>query len=318
MCVNVAFDAGLWVNNQGQRLAGTGVFVSRVKGRSASYDEPRELRLCRLHFVERHRGGWGELPREFPIAISPMGDDWTVEGCSEDVVAFKSAVMADTPLGRGFWKCAPWHYFRIPPYPLGDEDAATALEACTQGQWAFVLPQAPIGEPVIEFEEDVSLGGWDKDGYGCHLSYAIPVGSPIELAGRFEPGPSGLIYQVGSLEVKIPLGTEWALWLRCSDTGAHSGFTVVKLEWGDHRVWWRPVMVSLFGAPHDFPASGYFFDPEPLGVPAVGKSLAGAIALAEHIASHGFTPPKREVKPLPRLEFLADAHARGEFGLFGM
>ena len=71
MCMNIALPAEVWVNNKGQRLAGTGVFVSKPGG-GAYYDDPVALNICRLHFNERHNGNWGEIPRRFFIA-RPVG-----------------------------------------------------------------------------------------------------------------------------------------------------------------------------------------------------------------------------------------------------
>jgi len=314
MCINIALPAEVRVNNHGQRLAGTGVFVSKAGG-GARYDDPVALNICRLHFEERHGGdggGWGEIPERFSVAVAPMPVDE-----DEDVVAYRQAIMSDTPIGRGFWKTATKKYFYLPCFDFGAE------KYCTEGNWAAVaasvIPNAKQWQTVAP-GESISLGGWQKDGYGCFLSFALPVGAPIELTGEgFKAGPSGLIYQVGSLGIKIPWGTEWALWIRCSDSGTHSGFLVVRLEWykSSKCVAWYPVLASMFKAPHVFPARGYFFEPEPCELPDFGSDVHAAVRLAEHIAAHGFTIPK-ELPQKHIYDALAAEHATGNSGVFGV
>jgi len=305
MCINIALPAEVRVNNQGQRLAGTGIFVSQPKI-SSNYDDPVSLNICRLHFEERHNGGWGEIPRRFSVAVAPMPVDE-----DEDVAAYRQAIMSDTPIGRGFWKTATKKHFYLPCFDFGAE------KYCTEGNWAAVTRDEKQWQTVAP-GESIFLGCWQKDGYGCFLSYALPVGSPIELTGEgFEAGPSGLIYQVGSLGIKIPWGTEWALWIRCSDSGTHSGFLVIRLEWYKSSVAWYPVLASMFEAPHAFPARGYFFEPKPCEVPNFGSDIHAAVRLAEHIAAHEFAVPK-ELPQKHIYDALAAEHAAGNLGVFGV
>ena len=307
MCINIALPAEVRVNNQGQRLAGTGIFVSKPGG-GARYDDPVSLNICRLHFEERHNGGWGEIPRRFSVAVAPMPVDE-----DEDVAAYRQAIMSDTPIGRGFWKTATKKYFYLPCFDFGAE------KYCSEGNWAAVTLLDEKQWQTVAPGESISLGCWQKDGYGCFLSYALPVGSPIELTGEgFKAGPSGLIYQVGSLGIKIPWGTEWALWIRCSDSGTHSGFLVIRLEWYTESVAWYPVLVSLFKAPHAFPARGYFFGPKPCEVPDFGSDIHAAVRLAEHIAAHEFAVPKDAVPKKHIYDALAAEHAAGNLGAFGV
>lgn len=314
MCINIALPAEVRVNNQGQRLAGTGVFVSQPKI-SSNYDDPVPLNICRLHFEKRHGGGWGEIPRSFFVA-QPEERNAFIQPQDEDVAAFKAAIMENSPVGRGFWKTATKKHFYLPCFDFGAE------KYCTEGNWATVTRDEKQWQTVAP-GESISLGCWQKDGYGCFLSFALPVGAPIELTGEgFEAGPSGLIYQVGSLGIKIPWGTEWALWIRCSDSGTHSGFLVIRLEWYTEHVAWYPVLVSLFRAPHAFPVRGYFFEPKPCEVPDFGSDMHAAVRLAEHIAVHGFDVPKDVVpKELPQkhvYDALAAEHTAGNLGVFGV
>jgi len=316
MCINVALPAEVRVNNQGQRLAETGVFVSKAGG-GARYDDPVVLNICRLHFEERHGGGWGEIPRSFFVA-QPEERNAFIQPEDEDVAAFKAAIMENSPVGRGYWKTATKKHLYLSCFDFGAE------KYCTEGNWAavaasFDTPDAKQWQTVAP-GESISLGCWQKDGYGCFLSYALPVGSPIELTGEgFKAGPSGLIYQVGSLGIKIPWGTEWALWIRCSDSGTHSGFLVIRLEWYESSkcVAWYPVLASMFKAPHVFPARGYFFEPEPCELPDFGSDVHAAVRLAEHIAAHGFTIPK-ELPQKHIYDALAAEHAAGNLGAFGV
>lgn len=336
MCVNMAFE-NLTINNVGQKLAGTGIFASRAKKCSAVHDSPLELNICRLHFEERHKkGSWGELPRGFSIAV-PNTDYARMD--DEDAIAYRLAIMADTAIGRGYWKSIKKETFYFPAFlskpghQHGPEspcqskeclqneiDFELAIESCTKGRWAFVSAQLSDSRwQKVEKGEAISLGEWHKDGYGCHLSCAIPVGMPVELVGEgYSAGPSGFMYQVGSLGVKIPWGTKWALWIRCSDTGAHSGFTVIGLRWDErnNQVFWYPVLASLFSAPHDFPCEGYFFGPTPVQY-ETGATLNDALGLAATIAANGGflkTPPKL----VESYDAIAHAHSRGQLGVFGV
>lgn len=310
MCINIALPKEVRVNNKGQRLAGTGVFVSKPGG-GARYDDPVALNICRLHFEERHGGGWGEISRSFFVA-QPEERNAFIQPEDEDVAAFKAAIMENSPVGRGYWKTATKKHLYLPCFDFGAE------KYCTEGNWAAVTRDEKQWQTVAP-GESISLGCWQKDGYGCFLSYALPVGIPIELTGEgFEAGPAGLIYQVGSLGIKIPWGTEWALWIRCSDSGTHSGFLVIRLEWYTESVAWYPVLVSLFRAPHAFPARGYFFEPKPCEVPNFGSDIHAAVRLAEHIAAHEFAVPKDAVPKKHIYDALAAEHAAGNLGVFGV
>lgn len=281
MCINVAFSKNMDFSNKGQKLAGTGIFVSRAKkikrGR-ACYDDPLNLKICRLHFEKRHESGFKEaIPVMFSVATPFKHQE---RNGDRDVIAFEKAIMESSQIGRGYWRAAHHKSFSLPPFPVHEEsvDGQLALEACAKGRWAFVVAERE--ERDKNFEEKFStLGGWHKDGNGCHLSYAIPIGAPIEYVGEgFSPGPSGIIYDTGSLRVKIPVGTKWALWIRCSDTGKHSGFTVVRLWWEGKTLSWYPVMVSLFRAPHIFPEEGGRQN-------SIEPTLKDVLELAEKIAS---------------------------------
>src|SRR5690606_2260427 len=113
---------------------------------------------------------------------------------------------SDTPIGRGYWKTATKKHLYLPCFNFGAE------KYCIEGNWAAVaafFDDSPDTPNVKQWQtvtgESISLGGWQKDGYGCFLSFALPVGAPIELTGEgFEAGPAGLIYQIGFLGIKIP------------------------------------------------------------------------------------------------------------------
>ena len=281
MCINVALPAEVRVNNKGQRLAETGIFVSQPKS-SSNYDDPVSLNICRLHFEKRHDGDWGEIPRSFLVA-RPEGRNAFTPWLDEDVTTFRDAIMENSPVGRGYWKTCPWQMYHLPR-----EELKEVGEYCTKGNWAYVVNPHLPDAVFTEAGKPVTLGGWYRDGYGCYLSYAIPIGSPIELVEE-EREPFNII------KVKIPWGTEYALWLRCSDSELHSGFIVAELEWwerqeGGANVYWRPVLASLFEAPHAFPAHGFCHSYEACEIPDFGKDIHAAVKLAEYIAKHGFKP----------------------------
>lgn len=150
----------------------------------------------------------------------------------------------------------------------------------TKGKWAVAVDIPP-------YEGENYIGGWYKDGYGCHLAYGIPIGKRIEFTGEgFRAGPSGLIYQIGEQNIKIPFGTKYVLYVRCSDSERTSGFVILKLEWKtDTKFLAYPQLFSLFKAPHDFPATG-IFDEYPVQLPESKDSLDAAIKLAELIAKY--------------------------------
>ena len=292
MCINVALPAEMWVNNQGQRLAGTGVFVSKPGG-GAYYDDPVALNIYRLHFEERHGGNWGEIPRSFFIA-QPAGRNPFLQPGDEDVAAFKAAIMENSPVGRGYWKACPWEFYRL---PHENWEGGAIMEYCVKGEWAYVAspPLSDADEDVVFVEKDkpASLGGWYRDGYGCHLSYAIPVGSPVRLLKEEKEGNPFPV-----LKVEIPRGTKYALWVRCSDSEIHSGFIIVRLEWWDLRdgsgtnLYWKPLLASLFRAPHIFPAKKFCDLYEAREVPVFGEDIHAAVKLAEYITEYGFKPKK--------------------------
>ena len=297
MCINIALPAEVRVNNQGQKLAGTGIFVSRSKG-GARYDDPVALNICRLHFEERHNGSWGEIPHRFLVA-RPEGRNPFIQPGDEDVTAFRTAIMEDSPIGRGYWKTCPWEMYHL---PHENHENWEGVKYCTKGEWAYVVnpsPYLPDADAVfIERDKPATLGGWYQDGYyGCYLSYAIPVGGPIKIIEeeRDHPFPA--------LKVEIPRGTKYALWLRCSDSGVHSGFIVIKLEWWDLRdgrgtnLYRKPVLASLFGAPHAFPARKLWDGYEVCEVPNFGQDIHAAVKLAEYLAKHdGFKSEKGGLK----------------------
>ncbi len=308
MCINIALSR-LWpARNNYQRLAGTGVFYTRPKNVSAAYDDP-DYSLFRLHYEFQHRYRDSTLPLCFKFLSFPSNillHNYT----DADIEAFNKAINEEGPISRGFWKSVETQTLSYCP---------ETLPYATSGRWAAVA-EFLVERYQLETEY-LTLGGWWKDGYGCYLKYTMPVGHPIELDGQFEKGPSGLIYQVGKLAVKIPMGTRYALTIRCSDTGAHSGFVISELEWSPDGkiVYVEPRMVSLFAAPHEFPARGYFFDPEPISVPDVPDSLDGAVQLAEQIAANdGFPRPDQKVSSQHIYDALAAKHMTENFGPFGV
>jgi len=172
----------------------------------------------------------------------------------------------------------------------------------TKGRWAVAVGIPP-------YEEENCMGGWYKDGYGCYLAYGIPVGQPIEFIGEgFMAGPSGLIYEIGEQCIKIPFGTKYALYVRCSDSEKNSGFVIFRLEWVTKTKFLaHPQLFSLFKAPHDFPATG-ILDDYPIQLPTKNDSLDAAIELAELIAEHkGFDFARdRDSEPkLPCYDYFA-------------
>ena len=282
MCINIALPAEVRVNNQGQRLAETGIFVSQPKG-GACYDDPVALNICRLHFEKRHNGDWGEIPRSFLVA-RPEGRNAFIQPGDEDVAAFRTAIMENSPVGRGYWKTCPWEIYHLP-----HEELKEVREYCTKGEWAYVVSPHLPDAVFTEAGKPATLGGWYRDGYGCYLSYAIPIGSPIKL---IEEERDLSILKV-ELKVEIPYRTKYALWIRCSDSGLHSGFIVAKLEWWERKeggtdIEWRPVLASLFEAPHAFPARGFCHNYEACEIPDFGKDIHAAVKLAEYIATYGF------------------------------
>lgn len=277
MCINVALIHPP-APNYAQRLAGTGIFFSRPRGLEAAYDHPWSLMILRLHYERLH-------------ADRSLEPHWVAEyvlsqhlyrEAEEDVKAFAQMLKEDTAFSRGFWKSRE----RV-KWVIGSIVSGTLehIDLMTKGSWAAVLENYKNSVEFPADEKGAELGGWDKDGHGCFLSYAIPAGQRIpKLTGQFEAGPSGLIYQVGHMGIHVPRGTKFALWVRCSDSGAHSGFVVTQLFWKNNRVEVQPVLASLFGAPHWFPAQGFFFDPEPVELPNnTEDSLMGAVNLANEI-----------------------------------
>ena len=111
------------------------------------------------------------------------------------------------------------------------------------------------------------------------------MGSPIKLIKEEKEGNP-----FPALKVEIPRGTKYALWVRCSDSEIHSGFIVVKLEWWDLRdgrgtnLYWKPLLASLFRAPHIFPAKKICDLYEAREVPIFGEDIHAAVKLAEYIA----------------------------------
>jgi len=171
----------------------------------------------------------------------------------------------------------------------------------TKGRWAVA-----VGIPPHE-EEDY-MGGWYKDGYGCYLAYGIPVGHPIEFIGEgFMAGPSGMIYEVGEENIKIPFGTKYVLYIRCSDSQRNSGFIIFKLEWRtETKFLAHPQLFSTFKAPHDFPADG-IVDDYPIQLPESEDSLDAAIKLAELIAEHKGFDFARDLEPIsPCYDYIAE------------
>lgn len=280
MCINIALPAEVRVNNQGQRLAGTGIFVSQPKG-GARYDDPVSLNICRLHFEKRHNGDWGEIPRNFFVA-QPEGKNPFLQPGDEDVAAFRAAIMENSPVGRGYWKTCPWRMYYLP------HENWEGIKYCVKGEWAYVVSLHLPDAVFVEKGKPATLGGWYQDGYGCYLSYAIPIGSPIKLIEEKEEERDDLPI----LKVEIPRRTKYALWVRCSDSGLHSGFIVVELEWWEHEggtdIEWRPVLASLYGAPHAFPARKLCDSYEACEVPNFGEDIHAAVKLAEYISKHGF------------------------------
>jgi len=320
MCVNVAFNKKIWVNNIGQRLAGTGIFVSRIKNDYlendylAAYDEPFKLHICRLHFESRHKEkSWEKIPINFNVAVHAGPFDRHYKD-DEDVSIYRKVIMEDSSIGRGYWKSTRKEKFRIlPTFKIGSiqqfvsedgeflylnvddpcDDYRHLIDSCTRGRWAYVL--LPSSERSFSIDnvkegESISLGEWRKDGFGCHLSYAIPVGAPIKLTGEgFHCINISLTdgYEEGYLGVEIPWGTKYALWIRCSDTDIHSGFMILYLQWFEWgKVFCNPLLVSLFAAPHDFPIK---YGSEPTYY-ETGTELKDAIELAETINKNGGFP----------------------------
>jgi len=170
----------------------------------------------------------------------------------------------------------------------------------TKGRWAVAIDIPP-------YEGEDCMGGWYKDGYGCYLAYGIPVGHPIEFIGEgFMAGPSGLIYEVGEQHIKIPFGTKYVLYVRCSDSEKNSGFVIFRLEWETETKFTAyPLLFSTFKAPHDFPATG-IFDDYPIQLPTKNDSLDAAIELAELIAEHkGFDFARDSEPTLPCYDYFA-------------
>lgn len=171
----------------------------------------------------------------------------------------------------------------------------------TKGRWAIA-----VGIPPCKGEN--CMGGWYKDGYGCYLAYGIPVGQPIEFIGEgFMAGPSGLIYEVGEQNIKIPYGTQYVLYIRCSDSEHTSGFVIFKLEWKTNTKFLaHPLLFSTFKAPHDFPATG-IFDDYPIQLPTKNDSLDAAVKLAELIAENKGFDFARDLEPIsPCYDYIAE------------
>lgn len=284
MCINIVLPAEVRVNNQGQRLAETGIFVSQPKG-GARYDDPVSLNICRLHFEKRHNGDWGEIPRSFLVA-RPEGRNLYIQPEDEDVTVFRTAIMENSPVGRGYWKTRLWQMYHLP------RENWEGVKYCIKGKWAYIISSYLPDAVFVEKGKPATLGGWYQNGYyGCYLSYAIPVGSPVKLLIEEKRDPFST-----TLKVEIPQGTKYALWLRCSDSELHSGFIIVELEWWERPegtdIEWRPMLASLFKAPHAFPAREFCHSYEACEVPDFGKDIHAAVKLAEYIAKHGFKPKK--------------------------
>ena len=178
----------------------------------------------------------------------------------------------------------------------------------TKGRWAVAVDIPPRGG------EDY-MGGWYKDGYGCYLAYGIPVGQPIEFIGEgFMAGPSGLIYEVGNQNIKIPYGTKYVLYIRCSDSEHTSGFVIFKLEWKTNAKFLaHPLLFSTFKAPHDFPATG-IFDDYPIQSPTKNDSLDAAVKLAELIAENKGFDFARDSEPIfPCYDYFAELFCNRRF-----
>ena len=113
------------------------------------------------------------------------------------------------------------------------------------------------------------------------------MGSPINLIKEEREGNP-----FPALKVEIPRGTKYALWIRCSDSEIHSGFIIVKLEWwerpGGTDIEWRPLLASLYSAPHVFPAKKFCDLYEAREVPIFGEDIHAAVKLAEYLARPWF------------------------------
>lgn len=280
MCINVALTRPP-APNYAQRLAGTGIFFSRPRGLEAAYDDPWEFKVLRLHYERFHQDRSTEPEWGYKYALD-QHLYYFRNDADPDVREFVRLVKEDTPFSRGFWKSREMIRGYVPAALPEPEEQ---IQLATKGSWAIVLQSERCERDFPADEKGAELGGWDKDGSGCFLSYAIPAGQRIpELTGQFEAGPSGLIYKVGHMGIHVPRGTKFALWVRCSDTGAHSGFVVTRLFWRVNHVSVKPILASLFEAPHWFPAQGFFFDPEPVELPNnTEDSLMGAVSLANEI-----------------------------------
>lgn len=271
MCFNVVFAGHKPAPNYVQRLMGEDLFFTSPKKGNVHLDHPLHLhrsQFLRAHIRARHESGFQSTEEPYTLYYRTMPSFQREEGLSK--------FLASQRENKDFWR-----YVSNRQDIFGCSELITIpWEKASQGRWAYLIGAREI-PPVYITEDYAVYGGMTKDGYGCFLSYAIPV-TKGDLETVEMPDILADRDWVSTRGVKIPRGTNYAIWIRCSDTGDHSGFIIGYLFWDDAPAFY-PLWVSLFSAPHVFPG----IDPRGCNLPAVQgdpNDPEQALLLAECIA----------------------------------
>jgi len=169
---------------------------------------------------------------------------------------------------------SPLEFQARPRWDLEAREAGVTASLAT-ASWELSL-SAPItpNAPLIP-ARDLDGAGQIRDGMGCFLSYPL------------FPGFDFKVEKEGDSFFTSPEAVEkadWGIWVRCSDSGLNSGFTLVTRE----EQGWRPTAVYCRPAPHYFPITSILGSWEVVEefrklVQELPNTPEGAFRLAEHI-----------------------------------